>query len=403
MAHRHLTVRAHWSSLPAAVRIAVIYVAARLVTTWFFLLGTAFAQHSPTARHRQPWDLVLAWDAQWYWLIAVSGYPSELPVDQSGTVGENAWAFMPVYPWVAQLVGRLFGSWGAGALIVSLVAGYLASLVLYRMLRPRIGEGTASWAIVFFACGPLAALFQIGYAEALFLLLLFLALDCMVRRNYGWLYLLIPVMAFTRPGILAFALFIGLFGIWRLTQRHTDPLSGAEVTHILALGALATATGFAWQVIVEVATGHPNAYLETELAWRRAWMPEEFSGFSPFHGFIAGAAWWAEIAGLPSWVGYLVLVILTSAVVLMLFLPAVRRLGMPIRLWVASYLLYLLAVFFPQSSTLRLLAPVSPLFGALAVPKSTVYRLSVLVLCLFGQWLWIWNVLVMGDTFWRIP
>ncbi|MGG1909065.1 hypothetical protein AB1285_18290 [Microbacterium sp. NRRL B-14842] len=61
--------------------------------------------------------------------------------------------------------------------------------------------------------------------------------------------MLIPVLGFTRPGVLAFALYLGLHGILRWRHRRTDPLGAREVVHIVALGALATATGFAWQLI----------------------------------------------------------------------------------------------------------------------------------------------------------
>jgi hypothetical protein len=44
-----------------------------------------------------------------------------------------------------------------------------------------------------------------------------------------------------------------------------------------------------------------------------------------------------------------------------------QKLGLELRLWLASYLLYLLAVFFPQSSTFRLLLPLFALAGALAL------------------------------------
>ena len=85
------------------------------------------------------------------------------------------------------------------------------------------------WAVAFFAAGPLAALFQLGYAESLAMLWLFLALWCVMRRRYAWLYALIPLMAFTRPGVLAFALFLGLFGVWRWFQRGREPLSTREI------------------------------------------------------------------------------------------------------------------------------------------------------------------------------
>jgi hypothetical protein len=81
----------------------------------------------------------------------------------------------------------------------------------------------------------------------------------------------------------------------------------------------------------------------------------------------------------------------------------VRRVGVEVRLWCASYLVYLLAVFFPQSSIFRLLFPLSPLWGAVAVPRSRAWRVGVLVCCLVGQWWWIYNMYGLADTYWRIP
>ena len=273
MAHLALSAARRWAQVPLALRIAVIYLAARVVTTGFLItaasLSTSLSRFGADAGLL---DFVVGWDAQWYWLVAESGYPAELPLTESGDVAENAWAFMPVFAYAAKALGFLLGSWGAGAFLLSFVSGYLACLALHRLLRDRIGASAATWAVVFFAAGPLAAMFQVGYAETLFLLLLFLALDAMTRRQYTWLYVLIPVMAFTRPGILAFALYIGLHGIVRWVRRRDDPLAGIEIVHIIALGALATATGFAWQLLAGVITGDPGAYLATELAWRRHWI-----------------------------------------------------------------------------------------------------------------------------------
>ena len=69
---------------------------------------------------------------------------------------------------------------------------------------------------------------------------------------------------------------------------------------------------------------------------------------------------------------------------MLLFEPHVRRLGVELRLWSASYLLYLLLVFFPQSSIFRLLVPLSPLWGAFALPRSTAWRIGVLAAGLVG-------------------
>ncbi|BFM23061.1 hypothetical protein [Microbacterium sp. che218] len=394
-----------WERLPVAARIAIVYVAARLVTTGFFLLASALS--GPGSRYGLApslGELSLGWDAQWYWLAAVSGYPSDLPITTTGHVAENAWAFMPLYAYLAAGLGILLGSWGAGAVAISLASGYGACVVLHALLRDRIGASAAMWAVVFFACGPLAAMFQVGYAEALFLFLLFAALWCVQRRRWGWLYLLVPAMGFTRPGILAFALFLGLYGIHRFLRRRTDALPTREIAHIVALGAVSTVVGFAWQTIAAVVTGQPGAYLSTELAWRRNWIPGDSGTFVPVEGWVQAAGFWFTQWGLGPVAGYVFLALLVTAVVLALVtLPQVKALGIEVRLWSASYLVYLLLVFFPQSSIFRLLLPVSPLVGALAVPRSRAWRVGVLAAALLGQWWWIYNMYALGNTYWQIP
>ena len=390
---------------PVALRVALVYLAARLVTTVF--LAVAAAQAGPGTRFGPDAtiaDLVVGWDATWYWYLAVTGYPSELPRTDDGLVAENAWAFMPVYAFLARALGTVLGGWGTGALVISLLAGYGAALVLHRLLRDRLDGSAAMWAVVFFCAGPLAALFQVGYAESLFLLFLLLGLLCLQRRRYAWLYALIPLMGFTRPGVLAFALLLALVGLWRWSQRRTDPPGVAETVHIVALGLLAAAVGFAWQGIAAVVTGEPGAYLATELAWRRNWIAGADGGFVPFEGFLEGAAFWGRTWGIgEGWAFVLLAVLVVGFSLALVLLPQVRRLGMPVRLWSASYALYLLAVFFPQSSTFRLLLPLTPLWGAIAAPRAWWWRWGVLALCLLGQWWWIWNMYGQGRTFWQIP
>ncbi|MFM9745693.1 hypothetical protein ACKI2C_49915, partial [Streptomyces brasiliscabiei] len=80
---------------------------------------------------------------------------------------QNAWAFLPVYPALARGLSFLLGGqYPVAAILLALVAGYGASLVLYHLLRERIDRGAALWAVALFAAGPLAALFQMGYAES---------------------------------------------------------------------------------------------------------------------------------------------------------------------------------------------------------------------------------------------
>lgn len=386
------------------VVIALIYLGSRLVTTGFLLLAASLSpegsRFGPDASLE---TYVLAWDAQWYQRIAVEGYPVKLPLTDTGEVAHNAWAFMPLFPWLAGGVGDLLGSWGAGAVVIALVSGYLCCLVLAGLLRERIGEVAALWAVVFFASGPLAAMFQVGYPEALFLLLVMLGIRSLQQRRYGWLYAVVPAMAFLRPGVLAFALFLGLFGIWRWASRAREPLRRHEAVHIVALGTVGTALGISWPVIAGAVTGRADAYLETELSWRRLWVGDE-GGFVPFEGWMLGAEYWLRQWGLdPACATIAIGALVVVAAAVLLIEPHVRRLGMEIRLWAASYLIYLLAVFLPQSSLFRLLLPLAPLAGALALPRSLAWRAGALAACLVGQWFWIWNVYGLGTEFWHIP
>lgn len=388
-----------------ALTITAIYLASRLIT-WIMLEVTAalatadsrFGSGGTAAKY------VVAWDGQWYWTVAAQGYPAVLPLAESGAVAENAWAFMPVYAYLANAIGLPFGHFGVGAFIVSFLSGLGACLALFRLLRNRVSANVALWAVIFFANGPLGALFHVAYAESLFMLLLFLALDCVLRRSWGWLYLLIPIMGFTRPGILPFALMLGLYGIWRFTRRRVDPLPAREVVHIVALGALASAVGFSWQVIAGLVTGDMSAYLQTELSWRQNWIPGSGAEFIPFDGWLLGLNFWFDYFHVPVWAGWVAFAIVLAGSALLVWRARVfRALGVELRLWFASYLLYLLAVFFPQSSTLRLLIPLSPAWGALAGVRSLAVRVAALVGCLAYQGLWIFSVYGRGVTVLQIP
>ena len=84
------------------------------------------------------------------------------------------WAFMPVYAYLGEgVVGlpcRFVGRRRAPDL--ARAPGISRAWCCIGSLRDAgIGRRAAMWAVVFFACAPLAALFQVGYAESLFLLL----------------------------------------------------------------------------------------------------------------------------------------------------------------------------------------------------------------------------------------
>ena len=207
-------------------------------------------------------------------------------------------------------------------------------------------------------------------------------------------------MGFTRPGVLAFALFLGLYGIWRWVARRREPLPMREIVHIVALGLLAVVVGFSWQVIAGVVTGRRRT---------RTWRPSSRGGGNWVPGEPASSRSRASSQGAALWFGRIwglgeVDRLHRAGGIRARASPRCccssrtsKRLGVEVRLWVASYLVYLLAVFFPQSSIFRLLVPLSPLWGAVALPRSTACRVGVLAACLVGQWWWIYNMYALGE------
>jgi len=87
----------------------------------------------------------------------------------------------------------------------------------------------------------------------------------------------------------------------------------------------------------------------------------------PFTPWVQGAQWWfGEVLGV------IILVIVLALAGAAFALPAMRRMPVELRLWLVAYSLYLLAVFFPQSSTFRLLLPLVPALGAVALGIASV-------------------------------
>lgn len=361
----------------------LVYAAARAVTTAFVVgLASVQAANPWTGAHPDLFEYSNLWDARWYQVILFAGYPTELPLTDDGHVAENAWAFLPVYPALVGLLVLLGLSWNVASVLVSTVAGLGAALVLHRLMSRFLEPDRALFAVVLFCVAPVAPIMQFGYAESLGFLWLALALLLLVDRRYGWLFPVIAVWSFTRPGSLAFALALGLHWLWRWFHRDREAFPMRDRVLAASVAVFAGLAGLAWPGIVWAVTGRLHGYTETELAWRSAYIGYE--ELVPFTPWFQSGDWWL---GQP--LGTISVVALVVAFGLVIASPAVGRLGVDIRLWSVSYALYLLAVFFPQSSTFRILAPLFPLLGAIALPRASWYRWVVVVLSLTLQLGWL--------------
>jgi hypothetical protein len=385
--------------VPWWVRVTVVYVLARLVT-FALLVGFARVQSQNTFTLASPSYLEFAtiWDGRWYALIAQVGYPATLPIGADGAVTENAWAFMPAYPF---LVRGLMWATGAGyapvAVTVSVLFGWGAALLFRRLLGRYLPEGTATFATVLFCVAPVSAMFQVAYAESMGVFLLVLTLWLLVERRFWWMLPVVVVLGFTRPTGLAIALAMAGYLVLRAVRRSpSDPftLRGAVPPAVVAV--VAGLVGLAWPVIAWAVTGVPKAYTDTELAWRRSYIGGH--ELVPFTPWIEGFGWWFH---QPAGSVLLVLVLVGFAVFLLM--PSARAIGPELRIWAAAYMVYLLAVFFPQSSTWRILMPLFPLLGIVALPRWASYRIVVVVLSIALQFAWLYYCWWVNGYDWTPP
>nr|BFF14730.1 hypothetical protein GCM10025699_60330 [Microbacterium flavescens] len=163
-----------------------MFVLSRVVST-VLLLGFARAQGPnawtlPSPDYR---SFATIWDGHWYYIISAVGYPTTVPTTADGHVGESAWAFMPAYPFLVRALTELTGAAFAPlAVLVSVLCAAGTALLLYRLMRHVLPEGTALFTVVLFCVSPLSPLLQVAYAESMFLLLLCGCLLLLVRRQY---------------------------------------------------------------------------------------------------------------------------------------------------------------------------------------------------------------------------
>lgn len=356
--------------------VLAVYAASRVLSS--ALLGAMFAlataQGWTFASHRSNPSFFTfsgSWDASFYKTIAEHGYPTTLPVDATGHVVPNPWAFLPVFPGIVRFVSGAtgLGFYPAGVVVATLFdAG--AALMLYRVLVLRVPAPRALFAVALFCVGPMGFLLQAAYAESAFLFFLFAALWCLLTRRYLALIPFAVLAAFTRPGILALALALGVHLLMRWRSRETDPLPGRDVVRIVVAGAVTCAAGLAWPPIATAATGHPSAYLDTELSW---WV-----GFVGRRHFTPLTPWFTMASTYLGWAGVAVVLAAIAAGVFWLTRRSTQELGRDLVAFTASYWLYLVAVFLPQQSLVRLMMPVAPLLGSELFSKTRRRRVVVL-------------------------
>lgn len=365
--------------VPWWAAVLVLYAVSRLLTTALMLalfIAANIGHWSYSSPRMDPTFFTFSgsWDGSYYGQIVEQGYPTSLPLDSDGSVQQNPWAFLPLYPMIVRAVMFLTGmTFYPAGFAVAMVFGAAASIVLFRLVAARAGVSSAFWATALFCFGPLSFVLQIAYAESLFFFLMFAALLAMIQRRY-WLMLPFGVAAaFTRPGALALPLALAIVLLVRMLQarRGGEGFRPRERLAMIVSGAAMAVAGMSWPIIAAAVTGTGDAYVSTELSW--------WTGFIGKVAFIPLTPWFLLSWRYLSILGALIVIGVVAGFVWIVTRPSVRALGTDLVAYGSSYGLYLFAVFLPQQSLFRLLLPLAPLAGARGLTRNRRLRRAALI------------------------
>ena len=138
------------------------------------------------------------WDGFWYIKLATQGYPTNIPHVYS-TLG-----FFPLYSMVIWLVAHvLFCSYVMAGVLISLVGGFVATVLVQRLATQWWGEANARRAVLFFCFFPGSVVFSMVYSEGLLIPLAAWCLIALERRRWLLAGILAGVATAIGPDALA--------------------------------------------------------------------------------------------------------------------------------------------------------------------------------------------------------
>lgn len=292
------------------------------------------------------------WDGAWYERIATQGYPDQLPVDEQGRVRQNAWAFYPIFPFLARGLMALTGwSFAVSGAVVATILGYAAAVLVAGLLREKVGTAAALGGVALLGAFPSSPTFQVAYTESLALLLLAAVLWMLVRERWWWVGVVALLTGLARPVALPLGLVALVCVVARWRRRDREPISVGEGSGMLAALVGCGLAGLVWPTVAAWRTGVLDAYPVTMSAWRRG------EPVTPFQPSVERAQWlWGDVLGV------VVLAVGLGLLALAVLGPWAARLGVAMRTWCLGYALYLFAALDPWTSLYRYLMFLFPLY-----------------------------------------
>lgn len=229
------------SSIHHRLQVLAVWAIASLIGLLIFNLGGLDTPQTYWSAAKPSYlQHVAFWDSEWYYRVATQGYPdsTSLPIGQDGRVGQNTWAFMPIYAYLSGGLAKLLSAnYYTCAVVAAWLGSALAALGLDAWMRPRVGKAASLLGVaIFFTCGP-AIILQLPYAESLGLALVAIGFAVLAKRRFAWAMVVFVLAAFTRPIGVPLGAALGLWWVWEelrargliSTSRFDASFSSARV------------------------------------------------------------------------------------------------------------------------------------------------------------------------------
>jgi hypothetical protein len=295
---------------PAVLAVLGTWLASRVAVLVVSLLGARTGRSTSATRVPdlvQLWD---HWDVGLFVKVAAFGYLAPEYADRTEVD-------LPGLPIALRLVQPFVGNWVVAGLVVSLVAGLVASAALWRLTvddamreADRTTPGPAEEdrgrrAVLLLVCFPYAVFLFAGYSEGLFLA--FATTAWVAARRERWLLAGLLTAGATATRVLGLALLAAIWveyvGTALRARSGTGTVPGRRrAVDVLGL-VLPVVPLVAFLGYFQARTGHWDAYTRAMgeqwgravslpwhgflVTWRQAGNPDQATSFQVF--------WWAEI------------------------------------------------------------------------------------------------------------
>ncbi|MDO9563846.1 MAG: mannosyltransferase family protein [Bradyrhizobium sp.] len=201
---------------------------------------------------------MLQWDSEWYFKIATEGYR----YNGDPTIQQNV-VFYPLYPLLSRGLAAISGLSPADSLLlVANVAGLLAVVALFKLVREEFGDRLALATVALLSFFPTSVLLSAGYTEPLQLLLIVAFFLVLKQGRYLSAALLAGLAVADRStGIVLLPVL--LWEMWR--NRDQRPFLAV----LLPCVVLATSGLWLFMIYLWSQFGDPFVFAEGQTAFHR--------------------------------------------------------------------------------------------------------------------------------------